>query len=56
LPRIRSFQNERTADASIGHAEDAVTVEEFYKWENQTEEKIYKVRNPGTERARKLLD
>jgi hypothetical protein len=37
-------------------AEDAVTVEEFHKRENQTEEKIFKVRDPGAELARKLLD
>ena len=33
-----------------------MTVEEFYKRENQSEDKVYKVREPGAELARKLLD
>jgi hypothetical protein len=30
--------------------------EEFFKRENQSEDKIYKIREPGAELARKLLD
>jgi hypothetical protein len=40
----------------ITAAKDAMTIELFYKRQNQSEEKIYKVRDPGSELARKLLD
>jgi ABC-type Fe3+ transport system substrate-binding protein len=40
----------------ISAAKDIMAIEEFYKRENQSEEKIYKVRDPGAELARKLLD
>ena len=40
----------------ITAAKDVMTIEEFYKRQNQSEEKIYKVRDPGSELARKLLD
>jgi iron(III) transport system substrate-binding protein len=40
----------------ISAAKDTMTVEEFYKRENQSEEKIYKVRDPGASLARNLLD
>jgi iron(III) transport system substrate-binding protein len=40
----------------ISGAKDIMTVEEFYKRENQSEDKVYKVREPGAELARKLLD
>ncbi len=40
----------------ITAAKDAISVALFYKRQNQTEEKIYKVRDPGAELARKLLD
>jgi iron(III) transport system substrate-binding protein len=36
-------------------AKDGMTLEQFYKLENQSEEKIYKVREPGAAMARKLL-
>ena len=42
--------------AGITAAKDVMTIEEFYKRQNQSEEKIYKVRDPGSELARKLLD
>lgn len=40
----------------ITPAKDAMTIDLFYKRQNQSEEKIYKVRDPGSELARKLLD
>ncbi len=40
----------------ITAAKDAMTIGAFYKRQNQSEEKIYKVRDPGTALARKLLD
>jgi len=40
----------------ISAAKDMMSVEEFYKRENQSEDKVYKVREPGAELARKLLD
>jgi iron(III) transport system substrate-binding protein len=41
--------------AQIG-AKDGLTLEQFYKMENQSEERIYKVRDPAAVLARKLLD
>ena len=37
-------------------AKDTITVDQYYKLENQSEEKVYKVRDPGAALARKLLD
>jgi iron(III) transport system substrate-binding protein len=37
-------------------AKDGLTLEQYYRMENQSEERIYKVRDPGAELARKLLD
>ena len=42
--------------SGITAAKDEMTIEQFYKRENQTEEKVYKVRDPGAALARKLLD
>jgi ABC-type Fe3+ transport system substrate-binding protein len=36
-------------------AKDFLTIDQFYKYENQSEEKIYKIREPGAAVARKLL-
>jgi iron(III) transport system substrate-binding protein len=36
-------------------AKDGLTLEQFHKYENQSEDKIYKIREPGTAVARKLL-
>jgi iron(III) transport system substrate-binding protein len=36
-------------------AKDFLTLEQFYKYENQSEEKIVKIREPGAAVARKLL-
>ena len=50
------------ADASslkksgINAAKDLMSIEEFYRRENQSEEEVYKVRDPGAELARNLLD
>jgi len=40
----------------ISAVKDTMSIEEFYKRENQSEDKVYKVREPGAELARKLLD
>ncbi len=37
-------------------AKDVLTLEQYYKLENQSEEKVYKLREPGADLARKLLD
>lgn len=37
-------------------AKDSITVEQYYKLENQSEKKVNETRDPGAELARKLLD
>jgi ABC-type Fe3+ transport system substrate-binding protein len=37
-------------------AKDGLTLEQYYKMENQSEERIYSVRDPGAALANKLLD
>jgi iron(III) transport system substrate-binding protein len=37
-------------------AKDGLTIEQYYRMENQSEDKIYKVREPGAAMAKKLLD
>jgi ABC-type Fe3+ transport system substrate-binding protein len=37
-------------------AKDFLTLEQYHKYENQSEDKIYKIREPGAAIARKLLD
>ena len=54
--RRLDVQTKRLKNIGITAAKDAMTIEAFYKRQNQSEEKIYKVRNPGSELARKLLD
>jgi hypothetical protein len=39
----------------IRAAKDFITVEEFYKWVSQSEEKVVTVRDPAREFARKIL-
>jgi ABC-type Fe3+ transport system substrate-binding protein len=36
-------------------AKDFLTLEQFFKMENQSEEKIHRIREPGAESARRLL-
>jgi iron(III) transport system substrate-binding protein len=36
-------------------SKDSLTVEQFYRLENQSEEKVYKLREPGAAAARRLL-
>lgn len=36
-------------------AKDFLTLDQYYKYENQSEEKVYKIREPGAALARKLL-
>ena len=42
-------------DYGIIAAKDGLTIEQFHKLENQSEDKIYKIREPGAAMARKLL-
>jgi hypothetical protein len=35
---------------------DSVTIDQYYKQENQSEDKINRLREPSGARARKLLD
>ena len=37
-------------------AKDTITLEQYYKLENQSEKKVNESREPGAELARKLLD
>jgi len=37
-------------------AKDGITLEQYYRLENQSEEKVHKLRKPGAALARKLLD
>jgi ABC-type Fe3+ transport system substrate-binding protein len=37
-------------------AKDGLTLEQYYRMENQSEDRIYKVREPGAEIAKKLLE
>ena len=37
-------------------AKDTITLEQYYKLENQSEKKVYESRDPGAELARRLLD
>jgi hypothetical protein len=36
-------------------SKDSLTVEQFYRLENQSEEKVYKLREPAAAAARRLL-
>ncbi|MGE5305861.1 MAG: extracellular solute-binding protein [Alphaproteobacteria bacterium] len=54
--RRLDVQTKSLKNIGITAAKDAMTIEEFYKRQNQSEEKIYKVRDPGAALARKLLD
>ncbi|MGH7793472.1 MAG: ABC transporter substrate-binding protein [Candidatus Binatia bacterium] len=42
-------------DYGIIGAKDGLTIEQFHKLENQSEDKVYKIREPGSAMARKLL-
>jgi ABC-type Fe3+ transport system substrate-binding protein len=42
-------------DVGVIAAKDGLTLEQFHEVENQSEEKIYKIREPGAAMARKLL-
>ena len=42
-------------DFGVIAAKDGLTLEQYYKFENQSEDKIYKIREPGATAARKLL-
>ena len=49
------MKHERCSWTSFA-AKDSVTVEQYYKRENQSEDKINRLREPGAALARKLLD
>ena len=42
-------------DFGVIASKDSLTVEQFYRLENQSEEKVHKLREPGAAAARKLL-
>ena len=42
-------------DFGVIASKDALTVEQYYRLENQSEDKVYKLREPGAAAARKLL-
>lgn len=44
-----------TKEFDVLAAKDGLTLEQYHKMENQSEEKVYKVRNPASALARKLL-
>ena len=44
-----------TKDFGVIAAKDGLTIEQYHRLENQSEEKIYKLREPGLNAARKLL-
>jgi iron(III) transport system substrate-binding protein len=44
-----------TKDFGVIAAKDGLTLEQYHRLENQSEEKIYKLREPGSNAARKLL-
>ncbi len=43
-------------ELGVTPARDKLTLEQYFRRENQSEEKVYKVRDPGAALARKLLD
>lgn len=53
----RRLDVDTTSLTQIGEqaAKDFLTIEDFYKWENQSEEKILSVRRPARELASKLF-
>ena len=44
-----------TKDFGFIAAKDGLTIEQYYRLENQSEKNIYKLREPGSNAARKLL-
>ena len=42
-------------DFGVNAAKDGLTVEQYHRLENQSEEKVYKLREPGAAAARRLL-
>ncbi len=46
----------RLEEFGVIPAKDHLTLEQYHRLENQSEEKIYEVRDPGAELARKLLE
>ena len=43
-------------EVGVVAAKDGLTLEQFYRMENQSEERIYKIRDPAAALARKLFD
>jgi iron(III) transport system substrate-binding protein len=43
-------------DFGVIAGKDGLTLEQYYKFENQSEDKIHKIREPGAAMARKLLE
>ncbi|HXG49786.1 MAG TPA: extracellular solute-binding protein [candidate division Zixibacteria bacterium] len=44
-----------TREFGVIAAKDGLTLEQYYKFENQSEEKIHRIREPGSAAARRLL-
>lgn len=45
-----------SGEIGVVAAKDGLTLEQFYRMENQSEERIYKIRDPAAALARKLFD
>ncbi len=54
--RRLDVNTEGLKEFGISAAKDSLTLEQFHRMENQSEERIYKVRDPAAALARKLLD
>jgi len=55
-PRRLDVETKWSKDFGVLAAKDGLTLEQFHRMENQSEERIYKVRDPAAALARKLLD
>lgn len=54
--RRLDVDNRGLRELGVIAAKDSITLDQYYKLENQSEKKVYESRDPGAELARKLLD
>jgi iron(III) transport system substrate-binding protein len=54
--RRLDVDNRSLKEFGVIAAKDAITLDQYYKLENQSEKKVYESRDPGADLARKLLD
>ncbi len=54
--RRLDVDNRSLRELGVIAAKDTITLEQYYKLENQSEKKVYESRDPGADLARKLLD